>query len=844
MKTKLATFGLCAAMCLGGQVFAETTLRISTAQGNGADTTISSASPSGDLGKDENLSLQYSLRDNQSQKILLKFDTRQLTNMSVQKAFLTLQPLSGYHGTYEFNVFGVRENSGQENAFNEQWTDKGSKGLTWETVSVHNTRLGGGYWETREEKKKVEGGELEIETIIVNAAGVDPDQVTYLGRFSVRPRNNRCRLLGDDLARFINSDKNGSVTLLITRATPNPAPITFASSENPFFDPPQLQLTVQPNYDVMAPISSLVTYPISINGADTTIELFHIKASVKAFRNGWIDSLEDMEKMVAFLKTDQPADSQAAAAQALGNMLLAEASYCAMELTDEEWLDVMKESLQNNPKRSGDILYAFMMLASYRVGPDVTPENHQVKLKPFLEFELPAAARSNLIEWLVDIEEPAKSGKPEDMLAHYRQHIPKAFGIQSEPYVLIQYVDALSKVEGVPAATAFLDQLMSILADDSLGPAAALLRISSEAETSSKDALTIKLVEEQPNSKLASVLMPYYFAAKNRQGKIKEAFDAVGASKALEQAKTDEQKADLVYQTIAKISVSENQLERFPRESLGNLKLGEVMTPLEACTALAEYHFDKEEYKPAAIAALSAVRNIPISMPRLDDWNKKVTAISDFKATDNTDELKSVAGLLIARCYEKMGEERQSRKWLRVAEKAAPATTIKAYVLYQRAKQDAEGGRVSRVDKYLDEAATLFPNSPVFAKMADIAKKTEPQEWSEVVVEKKLQEALSKAKKTEDAAAAEKAYLEAADLAVRIGHTEEAISAYQALCEKNEKSEHAPSCMANCVFLLEQQNRKESTKRAEAMRKTMVEKFGQEKVDQLIAQASKMYYGS
>ena len=50
--------------------------------------------------------------------------------------------------------------------------------------------------------------------------------------------------------------------------------------------------------------------------------------------------------------------------------------------------------------------------------------------------------------------------------------------------------------------------------------------------------------------------------------------------------------------------------------------------------------------------------------------------------------------------------------------------------------------------------------------------------------------------------------------------------------------------MANCVFLLEQQNRKESTKRAEAMRKTMVEKFGQEKVDQLIAQASKMYYGS
>ncbi|OGV70704.1 MAG: hypothetical protein A2283_16605 [Lentisphaerae bacterium RIFOXYA12_FULL_48_11] len=195
-------------------------VRISTADGNGQDAYVSNAKVRNHDSNTLLLIKNGRTCNGYHRKVYLSFDLSRIGKAQVERALLRLvmEP-SGFGAASGlsdavFKVYGITD----ENI--ESWT---ADMLNWGNAPANMP----------------DGNE------------VDPATTVYLGSFT-RPRgiqHGYCELTCDELTKFLNSDTNGSVTLIIVRETrENPSGDlvhAFASRRHPGAQPPTLQLKLE-----------------------------------------------------------------------------------------------------------------------------------------------------------------------------------------------------------------------------------------------------------------------------------------------------------------------------------------------------------------------------------------------------------------------------------------------------------------------------------------------------------------------------------------------------------------------------------------------------------------------
>lgn len=804
---------------------AQTTLRITTADGRGADATIAAAAPDRPRGEEALLALRFDPAGNASEKTYLRFDLTPIASRQVTEASLTLQPLGGYHGRHDYNVFGLPDRGEGGESARGVWSESV---LTWANGPGHDPSAGGGYWETEEVRTEV-GGMPVTQIKVVSAGGTVPTVATYLGRISVRPGDSGCRLTGAALADYLNAGGKTFATLLLTRADAGPGATTFASGEHPVFDPPRLVVTTVREAEPLAGALALVTCPGILDGKEKPLEMHWLAVQTKAARAGWKPVLGTTERLsAAYREGAEGMDgaTDAAAGSALAAMLQTETRYLAGELTERVWADGMAEILCRHPARSDDLLYAFMTLAGMRRVLEPEFALTTTDLRPLLQRELPPAGRSALVEFVSDVIERPGSLSAEDRVAHYRRLIPSAYGGPAEPYILIEYVKALREVEGEAAVAAYLDQLVAFLPDDPISAAAAVLRVGHETDPAARDAMVIRLVEERPEAALAAVLRPYYLGAKQRDGKLDEAMERLDPHGRLAGSQAGADRAEAIYDVLAQHTLAEAELDRFPSHELARLDLGPRPTPLALMVALAEAKHEAGDYGAATELLRAAARREGVRVPEV-----VAPAEHDWRDSDGD----AASSLLLAVCRERLGDDEAAERRLREALETADHPLAKAHALFLRGKRSVAAGDAEGGLQDAEEALALAPGHSLLARLREAADGARPQGDDRLGAETEAAELMRLGGEAADASESARAYRAAAELQDSIGHREQAIAAYLAIAKKHPDSPQAAEALADAVRLLEARQDGDSQQRAQTMRALIAERYGQDRADELLA---------
>lgn len=705
--------------------------RISTADGRGADTTIEVNRSIADYGDQPLLGLHQNMPDTGvGQKIYLRFDLTSLRNRRVEKAHLTLQPVSGYEARYDFNVFGLKETAdGADTA----WQESGSgEALTWANAPGHDAANPGGPFEVNQiqEFEEVEqtrpNGETRIvkqkagvRREIVNNGGMDVDAVIYLGKISIRPGNNRTRLVSDSLAGLLNSDKNDLVTLVLTRATPAGRAITFASKEHALFDPPCLWVTTsERSGGIMEGVNELVSFPLPSDFGNETISQFINKIDFKALQQrSWIDFVEDSEilyKALDRLYGQDPASSTTRLVTSLAELLHIETAFKAAELLDDEWSEQIADVLTRHPDRADELLYSFFVLKGMRM--TFEPESSQsfVDLRPLLDYDLPPLARQTVMEFAVDIyEQPGEN----DRLAHYRGLIPVAYGQPTTPHIISQYAKELQTAEGEDAVLTFLTQTAALKPDEPMGRAASVLRVSHESDPDRKASLVAEFVESG-DGEVALALRPHYLTHEARNGQLVEAlsvcYPGIHENRTSDPRNWGQAVVGQTYETLG----GSTRVSLFPKAKAASLDLGEVASAAALTADLAKQLYEEGEHLEAASVALAWLEQEEETPPGLG--LDTPISFDDILAEDTPGSRHAAAALLLHRVSQVNYETALSRKFLRDAASASATGRTQAYSLFFQALSEAQRGKPEKASSLLQEAEALAPDSTALAELREL----------------------------------------------------------------------------------------------------------------------------
>lgn len=706
----------------------ESWLRISTADGQGGDTTIEVGRDVTDYGERPLLGLHQNMLDaGVGQKIYLRFDLSRLANRRVEKAHLTLQPMSGYEARYSFNVFGLKESKSVADA---GWQESGSgEALSWNNAPGHDPANAGGLFEVIQVQKFEEveqtqvNGEVRIvkkkagvRQEVVNNGGMQVNAVTYLGKISVRPGNNRTRLVSDDLAAFLNADRNGLATIVLTLAIPADQPITFASREHSLFDPPSLWVTTSASGDsVLVTSEQLARFPLPADLGAKNIELYCFNLGVKAHKTGWGDCVEDAERVFETLDrlySEDPASSDTRLAVSLADLLRTETAFKASELSKDEWAERVAAVLARHPERVDDLLYAFYMLKGSRRLYEPERTITHIDLKPLLDFDLSPLARQTVMVLVVDTNNPLDKG---EWLAYYRGLIPIAYGRPTTPYIIHQYAYELEKAEGEDAALIFLDQAAALRPDEPMGQAASVLRVSRESDPNRKAALMTEFVESG-EGEVTRALRPHYLTHRARNGQLAEAltacFPGIHEHRSTDPRKWGQTVVGRIYEALA----GSNRVTLFSKMEAAALDLGEVGSAPTLCADWAKQLYEEGKHLEAASVALGLLRHENLTFPGLQLVHSPED-VDEFLGEDTSANRQAVAALLLHRIYDATYETAFARKFLRDAASISAEGHAKALVLLYQALAEAERGKLSKSQVLLQEAKTFAPNSAALAEL-------------------------------------------------------------------------------------------------------------------------------
>lgn len=786
---------------------------LTTASGRGVDTTIKKAFPSISFGEDTELLLQYDLLDKMSQKVYLRFDLNVLGSSRIEGSSLVLTALRGYHGRYQVNVFGVLDQPSISNK--SVWLD--APGNDPESDGGHRNVV----------QNQGNGGASSFDTV-------------FLGSMGVRPGDNSMELAGPDLLRFLNERQRegGTATLFLTRATPGSTSLGFASRENLLFSPPQLMLELKPAWGIESEAYSILEGDLGVDGEMKRLDVYWADLETLASEVGWGAVYSKISRGDAGIEGDQvPVEIGRDLTRSLARVLHAEVAFRALELTESEWGDELIGQLKLHPRRSDDLLYAYLALVGSRGEEAGGPVLRN--FRRLLSRDLPAAARSALVETVADLQDPPSAGNTEAWLAHYRNHIPSAFGGQSEPYILFRYVELLRELEGNAAAAVFLDQTMVLLADDILGPTAALLKIENEEDESVRDSLVISMVDAQPASMLAEVLRPHYLMAMQRQGRLREALEIIIREDNPASVSDPVALAELI--KLEELSRGSEFLDRLPDQLVADFGFGSYFSDFAVTLQLSEEYYASDEFGASATVALLAIQKSGIELCRVDEL-APVTHLGELGAgsRDSDADAQAVAALLIAECYARLGNERTSRKWARDAMSLAGNSLAKGNVQLHLTKAKFAKGLLDDAAIDLADLKAMFPTSDTISALESMIGEARPDPSSQIRVERRIEELLDSARDSQEVAVSQDAYRTAVRLSWGLGYNLQAADILTAFAEQHASSDFASGARAAAIRLLESSG---GTRQAETLRQQLVKDLGQSEAEALLEKPSSFLQG-
>ncbi len=703
-------------------------IRITTSDGRGADSTIQVGNTGTDPGEQPFLGLQQSMPSTDvGQKIYLRFDLSPLVGEDVESAFLTLEPLAGYNIRCDFNVFGLREaDDGSDVAWS---TGDGDGRLAWTNAPAHDPSNTGGAFEVSEiqdfneiEKKSRNGNTRILKQLagvrreIINNGGVHADASTYLGKIRIGPESVRCRLVGDDLAHFLNADRDGVVTMVLTLANTPGKTILFASGEHPFLDPPSLWIAATKKRSIIAKVEAILSSPLTIGNEVERLDVWYSRIALESRQEGWFDSREDVHRLYKQLEkkfggASEP-NSNAAAALSLVDLLRVEADFMAKELTKEEWAGRVATILGNHRERADDLLYAYYALTGDSYSEQSSGSAAGSKIDLFMEQDLPPRAINAAIVLLTD---RAVDSGVANALSYYRALIPAAYGMSTPPYVVYRYAETLKKAEGIEAARYFLDQATSLKPHENLGQAAAVLRVSYEPDPSQKADLLARLVESNVGP-VADVLRPYYLTNQSRNGQLFQALIQIDPS--LGELRNSNLKAwggavvDSMYRVLNDVDVSLLSLMADSEE----LDLGELLSPRELSFSLAQQFYNEGRYAEAIALAIGLMDKSGIVLHGLSlDVSSASDAVWLLEGTE--EDRQAGAALLLHVIHGQGFGDASSQGYLNEASSLSTTARIKALVLFHKAVTAVSSGNRVGAKMFLDEAWKNAPRSEALKEL-------------------------------------------------------------------------------------------------------------------------------
>lgn len=254
MKNKIQGQLLCGALaflsgCASPQAQAAPTF-ISTGQGRGADLNVRGGVTfaSGNFGEHDILRVRNSKDLGAARKTYLRFDLSTLP-LSVKEASgvtlgLRLAPAEGKSmpgKVWTFNVFGLKDAARDDATRDEDW---GEKEAAWNNAPANDP--------TSPIKLKT-GDVTPLGTFIITGTGVAGQSIA----FSSRP-----------LLKFLKSDTNGQVTLIITRQESGDGPDNdvmhiFVSKESATHAPPVLSVAFHGESPALPTAAQWATLPVA-----------------------------------------------------------------------------------------------------------------------------------------------------------------------------------------------------------------------------------------------------------------------------------------------------------------------------------------------------------------------------------------------------------------------------------------------------------------------------------------------------------------------------------------------------------------------------------------------------
>ena len=735
MKSILCVF--CLGYVLSGVSGASadpTWARIATSDKRGADISVDLKGGAANQAEQPLLALQQSTPESGTgAKIYLRFDLSSLVNQRVKSAYLTLQPVGDYGFRYDINVFGLHE---QFDGSDVTWPeDGGGAGPTWTNAPGNDSAWGGGQFETKKveefkevEKKNKEGEVTIVKRVsgshqeIVNTGGLKGDAGLHLGMVRARPGSRRCRLIGSKLTGFLNADRDGMVTFVLTLATSADQPILFASSEHVLFDPPSLWITTEGQRSGIAGAEEILSCPSAVGGRVARLDAWYSQMGVKAFQKGWFECGDDAEQIYESVDGRYgraAVGSSDKAAVALADLMRSEVGFRSEDLARDEWTQSIGAILSQHASRADDLVFAFYALAGDRPSYQEDETAAEFGLAELLNHELPPRARQAIVEILL---ESSRSPDPEASLSRFRGLIPFAYGVSTHPYIVSQYIKELGGVQGAEAVRSFLDQTISRKMSEPLGQAAAVLRVDYEADPARKSALVDRFMQTNIRD-LTDAVRPYHWAARARSGQLLPSL--VKDEPALARDQESGQAAGLgiwgeeIVETIFRAG------ERSETSTLGimidsaRLDLGDLDSPSELCAGLVEQLYAEGNYLEASSVALGLIKKRGARVHGLS-LGSFSTTLADWIFEDTSESRQAVAALLLHVIYRQNLEEGLSRKYLNEAASLSTTKQTRAVVLFHQALVEAQEGERAEAKRLSEDAASASPRSTAVVELRDL----------------------------------------------------------------------------------------------------------------------------
>jgi hypothetical protein len=237
--TKLRLLGVTvlAASGIAGSAMAGTRyISIPTRVGNGADALVRMTNPTSTLGSSDQIPIRYQLSPAYGDKTYLRFDLSAAgitdpTRISAAKLECTLRDVSANAVVVTLRVHALHE-------ADDNWTEKGTGGITWNNAPANNTANG------RDMVIGSSSGQCQLMgKFSISLAPPPPSVPTYY-----TPNGHSYTFTAANVNSFLKTDTDGIVSFALTSETSTGNSHMFVSKEyavaRPYDPPPTLSLEV------------------------------------------------------------------------------------------------------------------------------------------------------------------------------------------------------------------------------------------------------------------------------------------------------------------------------------------------------------------------------------------------------------------------------------------------------------------------------------------------------------------------------------------------------------------------------------------------------------------------